>query len=143
MNKKKIGLFILFLIIGILIFGGITELTKWYSHLILGFIGLYLVFLVLIFKKHSKRKLWIIIGIVLIYLILMFIPFQTYHNVDKMGTVKDCTCIGLKKVPFSFITDEEKNFERQCIGINKDCICKGISFNEGFKMKEIPCPAEL
>lgn len=108
MNWKKVFLFILFLIVGIFLFGLITLFSgfrpSWFLPL---FFIAFIVFLVLILKEYSTKKLLTIFLLVAIYWLIMAIPFPECES----GDLK-CTCIGLKKVANVFDSSSS-----QCVGI--------------------------
>ena len=105
MDWKKIGLFVLFLVIGIFLFGSITI----FGSFQVGYLSLFLpiffiafvIFLVLILREYSKKKLVIIILLIVMYWLIIAIPFPKCDSWGKWGgTSQECTCIGIEKLAF-------------------------------------------
>ena len=118
MNWKKIGLFVLFFVLGVIFLGVITILTS--SSILTSLLLIaYVVFLVLILKEYSKRKMLIMLVIFIIYVLLHTITFPTcYLHGSWSSQVQDCTCIGFEKQILTldiFATDG--SIETQCVGI--------------------------
>ncbi len=119
MNFKKIGLFFLFFIIGIFLFGILTllALIPYISWLLPLFFLLYVYFLFLTVNDFSKKRVIILISIFLMYFILMLIPFPKCDSWGKWGSSsQECTCIGIKKYSIG-IFDASWS---QCIGFPAD-----------------------
>ncbi len=139
MNWKKIGLFILFLIIGIFLFGLITVIGSFevgYLSLFLPlFFIAFVVFLVLILKEYSKKKLIVIILLFVIYWLIIVIPFPICDSWGEWGgTSQECTCIGLEKATFG-IFDASWS---QCVGIPINSQCHQRDFATGEK-QQVAC----
>jgi len=122
MNWKKVGLFVLFLIIGIFLFGLITIIGSFEVGYLSFFLPLFfiafVVFLVLILKEYSKKKLMTIILLIVIYWLIILIPFPICDSWGKWGeTSRECTCIGFEKTTFGI---SDAGWSR-CVGfpINK------------------------
>ena len=119
MNWKKTGLFILFLVVGAFVFGTITVFTYISLFLPIFFIA-YAVFLVLILKEYSKKKMMIISLILIIYLLIMAIPFPICHGSGFFSLkTQDCTCIGIQKYSW-MVYDASWS---QCVGIPINYVC--------------------
>ena len=114
-NWKKIGLFLLFVIVGVFFFGVISILTMYISLLSLIFFIVSLILLVLIVKQYTKTKMILIITLILIYLLIMVIPFPLCSSSGSFSSEekKECTCIGLEKYSFG-VYDASWS---QCVGI--------------------------
>ncbi|HLC52793.1 MAG TPA: hypothetical protein VJI98_06110 [Candidatus Nanoarchaeia archaeon] len=105
MNWKKVGLFALFLIIGIFLFALITFIGSFevgYLTLFLPiFFIAFVVFLVLIMTEYSKKKLMIISLLIVVYWLIIVIPFPKCDSWIKLGGITqislECTCIGFEK----------------------------------------------
>lgn len=139
MNWKKIGLFILFLIIGFFLFGLITVFGSFefaYRSLFLPLFFLaFVVFLVLILKQYSRKKLIVIILLILVYWLIMAIPFPTCDSWGEWhGPSQTCTCIGIEK-HVSGIFDAGWS---QCVGIPTNYQCSLGNATTGER-QQIPC----
>ena len=134
MNWKKIGLFILFLIIGAFIFGATTVFTYISLFLPIFFIT-YIVFLVLILREYSKKKMIIISLILVVYILIMVIPFPECDSSGFFGSsTQECICVGLEKHTW-MIFDASWS---QCVGIPINYVCYRWDRGTGVK-EEIPC----
>jgi hypothetical protein len=134
MDWKKIGLFCLFLMIGAFIFGAITVFTYISLFLPIFFI-LYVIFLVLILKAYSKKRMTLISLTVLVYLLIMLIPFPTCNSSGFFSsTTKECTCIGIEKHSW-MVLDASWS---QCVGIPINYVCHRVEHLLG-QQEEIPC----
>lgn len=140
-NWKKTGLFILFLIIGVFVFYGISILSNYLSQiLILIFFILYIIFLFLTIKKFSRVMLIITILVPIIYLILMLIPFAECHRSSReVFDVKECACLGFEK--YDFMTLDV--YRSKCIGIVKEYKCYRYEKDSNNDKHEIPCSEYL
>jgi len=134
MDWKKIGLFILFLVIGVFVFGAITVFSYMSLFLPIFFIA-YIVFLILILKEYSKKKMIILSLLVIIYLFIMLIPFPKCDSWGSFGSsTQECTCIGLEKHTW-MIMDASWS---QCVGVPINYVCHRWDSGTGVK-EEIPC----
>ena len=135
MNWKKIGLFILFLLVGLFVFVTITIFTYISVFLPIFFVA-YCVLLVLILRSYSKKKMVIISVGVIFYLLIMVIPFPicTVSGFFSSKT-QDCTCIGIQKHSW-MVTDASWS---QCVGIPIDYVCYSLNLTTGGNIETIPC----
>jgi hypothetical protein len=127
MNWKKIGLFILFFVIGVVVFGiSIYGLASWISPI---FFIAYIVLLIFIIKEFSRKKLIIISALVMVYILIMLISFpKCYSESSWSGIKQDCTCIGLEK--HSIFTNDY--YWSECVGIpvNYHCVKRTVDGEE-------------
>ena len=134
MDWKKIGLFILFLVIGLLVFWSIAAFTYISFFLPIFFIA-YTVFLILILKEYSKKKMMIISLIVIVYLLIMVIPFPICSGSGFFSsTTQDCTCIGIQKHSW-MVYDASWS---QCVGLPINYVCHKRDVGTGAK-EVVPC----
>ncbi|MBI4453977.1 hypothetical protein HY636_05015 [Candidatus Woesearchaeota archaeon] len=135
MNWKKIVLFILFLVIGTFVFGVITVVSNYISLFLPLFFIAYVIFLVLILKEYSNKKIIIILLIFIIYFLIMTLKFPECSSWGYFGSkTKDCTCIGIEKRSW-MIMDASWS---QCVGIPFNYVCNRWDVKTGVKEK-IPC----
>lgn len=113
MDWKKIGLLILFLIIGIFItllpmgFGTI-------SILIPIFFVAYVILLIFTYRRYSRTKLILLIALTVIYLALLIAPFPQCSSWGAFsGKTTDCTCIGVERHSYGVLDASWSD----CIGI--------------------------
>ncbi|MAG47549.1 hypothetical protein CL617_03010 [archaeon] len=131
MNWKKIGLFILFFIVGLFLFLGITVFTYLSLFLPIFFIA-YIVFLVFILKEYSNKKMMIISIIIVVYVLIMVIPFPKCYSWGYFSQeTQDCTCIGVEKYRW-LILDAGGS---QCVGIPIDYVCHKRNRDTGIDEK--------
>lgn len=111
-NFKKIGLFILVSFVGLILFVFSLFIVGYTSWITLIFFIAFLICLYSTIKDYSNKKLMIILGILILYLVIMLIPFSECDSWGKWNpTSQECTCIGLKK--YSLVEDASWS---QCIG---------------------------
>lgn len=139
MNWKKIGLFILFLILSSILFGIITlfgSLVNGYLSFFLPiFFVLFAIFLFLIIKEYSKKRLIILISIIIIYWLIILIPFPKCDSWGKWGSIsKECTCFGLEKTQIWTIDAGWS----QCVGIPLKYECSKVNLQTNIK-EIVPC----
>ena len=120
MNWKRISLFILLWLIGVIIFYVASMFTYHISYFFPLFIVLYTIFLFLVVKEYSHKKLTIVVSIFLLYLLINIIPFPTCDIWAQLITPgQECKCIGIKKTTFGIIDAGGT----QCVGIPMDYKC--------------------
>ncbi len=122
MNWKKIGLFVLLLIVGIILFYLISVFTFYISYFLYLAMILYSIFLILIIRRYSRIKLVIIFVIFLIYLLINIIPFpscEIWGQMRAFSINQECTCIGFEKETLG-IGDTGGT---QCVGIPTNYKC--------------------
>lgn len=131
MNLKKIALFILFFALGVILFGTPFNLhISWISPI---FFIAYVLFLVMILRAFSKKKMIMICALAIGYVVIMAIPFpKCYSESYWTGIKQSCTCIGLEK--HSFMTSDY--FWSQCVGVPTNYTCVKQAPNGDEK---IPC----
>lgn len=120
MNWKKTILFIFLVLLGLILFNPL-----FIGFLSVGYVSLfqpiffiaYVVFLSLLFKKYSRKRLILVIVIFMVYLFILFIPFPKCDvsgwETGGIGPVQECTCLGIKKHSWG-VYDASWT---QCVGI--------------------------
>ncbi|MBI4452657.1 hypothetical protein HY637_04455 [Candidatus Woesearchaeota archaeon] len=125
---KKIGLFFLFAIIGIIIFGAISVFIR-YSWVLLKISFLiYILLLILILTKYSKKLLICAFLSVLIYFLIMIFPFKvcSFTEPGIHATTQVCRCNGIEKHLFGLYAGFD---DSQCIGHITEYICYKDDFS--------------
>ncbi len=120
MNWKKTILFIFLVLIGLVSFNPL-----FIGFLSFGYVSLfqpiffvaYVVFLSLLFKNYSKKRLAMLIAIFVVYFLILLIPFPecdlSEWEPGGVGPIQECTCLGIKKHSWG-IYDASWT---QCVGI--------------------------
>ena len=129
MSWKKVGLFVLLFIVGIIFFGVITFF--YYSDLLLPLFIAYIILIILILKEYTRQKLIILLTLVVLYLLIMVISFPVCSSYHGRIYSKTCTCIGIEKFPLFYIAWNDQL--SQCVGIPTHYVC----YNDYFNL--IPC----
>ena len=128
-SSGKKGFLVLFIFLGIVYFIvfptglGIGMLLVRIFPLLLGLTHLslfvpicftaYVLLVILILDKYSKRKLLMLIAILSIHLLVIIIPFPVCNSSGRFSdTTQSCTCLGLSK--YSMVIDASWT---QCVGI--------------------------
>jgi hypothetical protein len=136
MNWKKIGLFTLFLILGITLFSILTIYGGYTSLFLPMLFVVFVVLLVMIIKQYSRKKFFLIIILFVLYLLLQLVPFPRCDNWGYFGSyTQECTCIGIEKHSFG-VFDASWS---QCVGVPLEYRYYEWDMMTG-KGKEIPKP---
>jgi len=95
----------------------------------------FVVFLILILKEYSTKKLLIIFLLIAVYWLIIAIPFPECGSWGKWGShSQKCTCIGIEKGVWG-VMDAGWS---QCVGIPIDYQCRERSPTTG-QIEEVPC----
>ncbi len=134
MDWRKMGLFVLFFIIGVSLFFIISIFTYISLFFHIFFIA-YVIILISILKEYSKKKVVTLVLLVIIYFLIMIFPFPECDQSSFFSYFSQkCTCIGLKK--HSWLVMD--SYYTECVGIPIDYICY-ITTRSGIKEEIIPC----
>ena len=124
----------------------VFNLINYNPVLMIGFFVIYITLASLFLIKYSKKKIIILVTFVVIYILIMMIPFQVCHSKEHPSESylidKDCTCIGIGKFDSTRFAGWAPT---ECVGIIKDYKTTCYEFvphewlgHTGY-YKEIPC----